>query len=122
MGYKDLLVEAYEFSALLRHDTTYELIEFLTRVHVTTMTRIAEQHADNQMIQRALAGELEVEEDRALQKIERKKHHKSNNLLIHLPILNTTLVEAFRELDHTTCTAKKMTRCSKMARKQEKTT
>ena len=32
LGYKDLRVEAYKFSALLRHDTRYELIELLAWV------------------------------------------------------------------------------------------
>ena len=49
------------------------------------MARMAEEHSDNQMIQRALVGELEADEDRALQKIGRKKHHKSSHLLIQLP-------------------------------------
>ena len=56
-------MEAYEFSALLRHGTTYELIEFLARVQVATTTRMAEEHADNKVIQRALVGELEPKED-----------------------------------------------------------
>mgnify|MGYP006982082827 CR=1 FL=1 len=68
LGYKDLLVEAYEFIALLRHDTTYELIEFLARVQVSVAARMAEEYANNKMIQSAHAGELEPEEDRALQK------------------------------------------------------
>ena len=63
LGYKDRPVEAYEFSALLRHGTTYELIEFLARVQVATIARMAEEHAESKMIQRALAGELEPQED-----------------------------------------------------------
>ena len=55
---------------------------------------MAKEHVDNKMIQRALVGELEADEDRALQKIGRKKHHKSSHLLIQLPKLNTALVEA----------------------------
>ena len=31
LGYKDLRVEAYKFSALLRHDKTYQLIKFIAR-------------------------------------------------------------------------------------------
>ena len=68
LGYKDLRVEAYEFSALLRHDTTYKLIEFLARVQVAEAAHMVEEHGDNQMIQQALAGELETNEQRALQK------------------------------------------------------
>ena len=56
-----------------RLDTTYELIDFLAGVQVATTTRMAEEHAENKMIQHALAGELEPQEERALQKIGQKK-------------------------------------------------
>ena len=71
---------------------------------------MAEEHSDNQMIQRALAGKVKEDEDRALMKISRKKHHKSSHLLIQLPKLNTALVEAFEDLNHTTRKAKQMAR------------
>ena len=67
MGYKDLPAEAYEFSALLQLGTTFELMDFLTAA------RKAEEHAESKMIQRALMVELEPKDDRALQKIGRKK-------------------------------------------------
>ena len=70
------------------------------------------------MIQRALTGELEPHENRALQKIDRKKQAKSPPLLMELPDLNTTLVEAYHDLDRTTHAAKKMARWSKKAQKQ----
>ena len=89
MGYKDVSVEAYEFSALLRLDTTYELMDFLGRAQVAATTIMSEEHAESKMIQRALAGELEPQEHRALQKIGRKKQPKSPQLLIELPNLNT---------------------------------
>ena len=89
LGYKDLPVEAYEFSALLQLGTTYELMEFLARAQVVVEARMADEHVECKMIQRALAGELEPQEDRALQKIGRKKQPKSPQLLIELPNLNT---------------------------------
>mgnify|MGYP006889217529 FL=1 len=73
LGYKDLPVEAYQFSALLQLGTTYELMAFLARAQVAATTRMAEEHEETKMIQRALTGELEPHEDRALQKIGRKK-------------------------------------------------
>ena len=82
---------------------------------------MAEEHSDNQMIQRALTGELEVEEDWALQKNKQKKHHNSNNTLIQLPKLKTVLVEALQELDRITRATKQMAKCSKTTRKQAKT-
>ena len=118
LGYKELLVEAYEFSALLRLGTTYKLMEFLTRAQVSAATCMAEEHAENKTIQHALVDELEPEEDRALQKIGRKKQPKSTQLLIELPDLNAALVEAYRDLDRTTRAAKQIARCSKTTRKQ----
>ena len=73
LGYKDLPVEAYEFSALLRLCTTYELVDFLERAQVVATARMAEEHVETKMIQRALMGELEPQVDRALQKIGWKK-------------------------------------------------
>ena len=118
IGYKDLPVEAYKFSALLRLDTTYELMDFLARAQVAATTHMAEEHAETKMIQRALTGELEPHEDRALQKIGQKKQVKSPPLLMELPDLNTALVEAYRDLDRTTRTAKQMARCSKTTSEQ----
>ena len=73
LGYKDLPVEAYEFNALLRLGTTYELVDFLARAQIKAAARMAEEHAETKMIQCALLGEIEPQEDRALQKIGRKK-------------------------------------------------
>ena len=77
LGYKDLPVEAYEFSALLRLGTTYELMDFLVRTQVVVGARMAEEHEETRMIQRALTGELEPHKDRALQKIGWNKQEKS---------------------------------------------
>ena len=40
--------------------------------------------------------------------IGQKKQAKSPPLLVELPDLNTALVEAYRDLDRTTCAAKQM--------------
>ena len=45
LGYKDLPVEAYEFSAFLRLGTTYELMDFLARAQVVVAAQMAEEHA-----------------------------------------------------------------------------
>ena len=79
---------------------------------------MAEEHVESKMIQRVVAGELEPQEDRVLQKITRKKQPKSTQLLIELPDLNMALVEAYKDLDRTTRTAKQMARCSRTALKQ----
>mgnify|MGYP000689267900 CR=1 FL=1 len=64
------------------------------------------------MVQRALAGKLETNEEQALQKLDQKRKQKSRHLVIELPELNTVLVEAFGELNHTTHVAKEIARCS----------
>ena len=108
LGYKNLPAEAYEFSALLRLGTTYKLMDFLTRAQVVSAVRMAKEHTESKMIQRALMGELEPEEDRPLQKIGRKKQAKNIALLMELPDLNAALIETYRNLDHTTWAAKEM--------------
>ena len=125
LGYRDLPAEAYEFSALLRFGTTYELVDFLARAQIQAATRMAEEHAEMKMIQKALLGETEHEEDRAaqdraLQKIGRKKQSKHQALLMPVPELNTALVEVYRDLDHTTRAAKDMARKLKAAQQQAK--
>ena len=55
-------------------------------------------------------GELEPKDNRALQKIERKKQAKNAALLMEVPELNTTLIEAYRDLDCTTRAAKDLAR------------
>ena len=67
-------------------------------------------------------GELEPQEDRALQKIGRKKQAKNAPLLMELPDLNAALIEAYRNLDHTTRAAKEMARRIKTAQQQAKWT
>ena len=118
LGYKDLPVEAYEFSVLLRLGTTYELMDFLVRAQVAAAARMTEEHEETKMIQCALIGDLKPHEDRALQKIGQKKWAKNTPLLMELPDLNTTLIEAYRNLERTTRAAKEMARCSKTAQKQ----
>ena len=72
------------------------------------------------MIQRALMGELEPKDDRALQKIGRKKQAKNTALLMEVPELNTALIEAYRDLDHTTRAAKDLARRIKTTQQQAK--
>ena len=48
-------------------------MDFLARAQVAATARMAEEHAESKMIQRALMGELEPKDDRAIQKIRRKK-------------------------------------------------
>ena len=46
LDYKDLPAEAYEFSALLRLNTTFELVDFLACAQVAASARIVEEHTE----------------------------------------------------------------------------
>ena len=58
----------------------------------------AVEHAKMQMIQGALAGTAEREDEHALDKIGRMRNADKGRIGIELPPLNTTLVEVHREL------------------------
>ena len=120
LGYKDLPAEAYEFSALLLLGTTFELVDFLARAQVVAAARMAEEHAETKMIQRALLGEIQPKDDRALQKIGRKKQAKHVALLMEVPELNTALIEAYRDLDRSMRAPKHMARKIKTTQQQAK--
>ena len=59
MAYPDIPDVAHEFAARLRFGTTFELMQFLAQQQFTLTERMAEEHADMQMIQRALAGTVD---------------------------------------------------------------
>ena len=65
-------------------------------------------------------GELEPKDDRALQNIGRKKQAKNVALLMEVPELNTSLIEAYRDLDRTTRAAKDLACRIKTAQQQAK--
>ena len=71
MAYPDIPDVAHEFAARLRFGTTFELMQFLAQQQLTLNERMEDEHADMQMIQRALAGSVERTEERALGKIGR---------------------------------------------------
>ena len=50
------------------------------------------------MIQKAMPGDLEPEEERELQRIGRQREAKNKGTAIQMPSLNTALVEAHQEL------------------------
>ena len=81
---------------------------------------MSEEHAESKMIQCALMGELEPQEDPALQKIGPKKQAKNVALLMELLDLNATLIEAYRNLNHTTRAAKEIARRVKTTQQQAK--
>ena len=105
---RDMPTESFELGALLRHGTTYELIDFLARLQVAAAARMAQEHAELQVIERALDNEPASDDEPKLQKVGRKRALKKRRTRIELPELNTTLVETYKELDYATRTAKDM--------------
>ena len=81
---------------------------------------MADEHADMQMIQRALAGSVERKEERALDKIGRLRNADEGRIGIELPPLNTALVEVHRELATIRHGAKDMVTKNKRLKKKEK--
>ena len=67
----------------LQSDISFYVFHIVCGLHYDTAARMVEEHAQSKMIQRALMGELEPKDDRALQKIGRKKQAK-NTALIYL--------------------------------------
>ena len=93
MAYPDIPDVAHEFVAQLRFGTTFELMEFLAQQQLTLTQRMADEHVDMQMIQRAIAGSVERTEECALNKIGRLRNVDEGRIDIELPPLNTALVE-----------------------------
>ena len=69
------------------------------------------------MIQRALAGNIKIEEEVVLHRLGTKKQGRMDHQAIELPILNLALVEVHQELANTRRTAKDMDYNSKKTRK-----
>ena len=111
---------AHQFAARLRFGTTFELMEFLAQQQLTLTRRMADEHADMQMIQWALVGTAERMEGRALDKIGRMRNADEERIGIELPSLNTALVEVHRELATVRHSAKDMVTKNKHLKKKEK--
>ena len=120
MAYPDIPNVAHEFAARLRLGTTFALMEFLAQQQLTLTQRMADEHADMQMIQRALAGTVERKEERALVKIGQLRNADEGRIGIELPPLNTALVEVHRELATIQHDAKEMVTKNKRLKKKDK--
>ena len=95
---RDMSVESFKRGDLLRHGTAYELVYFLARLQVATASRMAQQHAELQVIERALDNEPTSDDEPKLQKVGRKCALKKRRTHIELPELNTALVETYKEV------------------------
>ena len=117
---RDMPAEAFELAALLQHGTAYELIDFLARLQVAAAARMATEHAERQVIERALDNEPASDDEPKLQRVGRKRALKKRRTRIELPELNTALVDTYKELDYATRAAKDMAANIKIARQQAK--
>ena len=72
MTFKDLPTEAYELGVILKYNMAYQLIDFPACLQVVAATRMAQDHAEQQMVEQTLDNELESDEEPKLQKIRRK--------------------------------------------------
>ena len=111
---------AYKLGSILQHGTTYELIDFLASLHVAVACCMAQEHAEQQLIEKALDNEPASDDEPKLQKVGRKRATKKRRTRIELPELNTALVETYRELERTMCAAKDMAANCKLAWQQAK--
>ena len=67
-------------------------MEFLARQQIKLSQRMAEEHVEMQMSQRALVGPVEREDERALDKTGRMRNADKGRIGIKLPPLNAALV------------------------------
>ena len=95
-------------------------MEFLAGQQIKLSQRMAKNHAKMQMIQRALAGTAEREDERALDKIGRMRNADEGRIGIELPPLNAALVEVHLELATVRNGAKDMVMKNKRLKKGEK--
>ena len=102
----DMHAKAFELGAILQHSTAYGLIDFQAKLQVAFAARMAQDHAENQVIERALDNEPASDVEPKLQRVSQKRVTKKRDTHIELPKLNTTLVEVYHELNHTTQEAK----------------
>ena len=120
MAYPEIPDVTHEFTARLQFGTTFELMEFLAQQQTTLSRRMAEEYADMQMIQRALAGTAEQTDERALEKIGRMGNADEGRIWIELPPSNAALVKVHRELATVRHDAKDMVIKNKRLKKKEK--
>ena len=101
MAYTKIPYVAHEFVARLQFGTSIETMEFLVRQQIKLSQHMAEEHAELQMIQLALTGGTDQEEERALDKIGRMRNADEGCNDIDLPPLNMALFKVVeRQAQH----------------------
>ena len=69
LSYREIPAVMHKFTTILHLGTTFKLVEFLAMQQVVEARDLAEEHTERQMIQYAIAGLIELEEENALSKI-----------------------------------------------------
>ena len=90
LGLPDIQPATHEFATLLQFGTSYELVDWLAKQLQFSSELLEQEHKDWEMIQNAMLGDLEPEEERELQRIGRQREAKKKEM----SSLNTTLVES----------------------------
>ena len=108
------------FEALSQNGATYELIDFLAKLQIAVAAKMAQEHAEQQVIERALHYEPPSDDEPKLKKVGRKRATRKHRTGIELPELNMALIETYRELNCATRAAKDMAANIKVARQQAK--
>mgnify|MGYP000391440795 FL=1 len=83
-------------------------MEFLATQQIKVSQQMVEEHAEQQMIERALTQRAESEDEGLLAKVGRQRNVGIRRMGIELPPLNAALVEAHRELVRVSMGAKDM--------------
>ena len=108
LKYPYIPVTTHEFDALLQFGATYELMEFLETQQIKLSQRMAEEHDEQQIIERALTRMVESEDEGPLTKVGRKCNVGVGRVRIKLPPLSVALVEEHKELAKVSIGAKDM--------------
>ena len=74
LKYPNILDTAHELGALLQFGTTYELMEFLATQQINVSQRMAKEHAEQQMIERALTRTAESDDEGPLARVGRQRN------------------------------------------------
>ena len=94
---KDILLKSnmppvvHEIVAILRFDTSYELVDWLAKWLQLGSDQVVQEHKDREMIQCTLLGEIEPEDEHELNRIRRHKDVRNKGMAIQIPPLQTTL-------------------------------
>ena len=120
LKYPDIPDTTHQFGALLQYGTTYELMEFLPTQQIKVSSRMAEEHAEEQMIEHALTWTMESDDEGPLARVGRQQNARLQRTGIELPPLNAALVEVHWQLARTTIGAKDMPAKSKIVWKTVK--